>query len=260
MSDSVTRYVRYAHEGGVSYGILDGETIKEIAGGLFGERAPTGKTVQLGDVKLRYPCEPSKVLCVGLNYLSHLGDHPAPTNPEIFYKPPTALTDPGDDIVFPPGARDVHYEAELVVVIGKTAKGISAEDADDHIFGYTCGNDVSDRNWQLGSLGDPKDLQWWRAKGSDTFGPLGPAIAVGLDYEKSKIELRLNGEVKQSQFASDLIFGPRELVSFISHYVTLSPGDVIYSGTPGSTSPMKPGDEVEVEIGGVGILRNQVAG
>ena len=110
-----------------------------------------------------------------------------------------------------------------MVVIGKTAKGISAEDADGHIFGYTCGNDVSDRNWQLGSLGDPQDLQWWRAKGSDTFGPLGPAIAVGLDYEKSKIELRLNGEVKQSQFASDLIFGPRELVSFISHYVDTIP-------------------------------------
>ena len=181
MSDSVTRYVRYGHAGGVFYGILDGETIQEIDGGLFGERAPTGKTVQLGDVKLRYPCEPSKVLCVGLNYRSHLGDHPAPANPEIFYKPPTALADPGDDIVFPPGARDVHYEAELVVVIGKTAKGISAEDAGDHIFGYTCGNDVSDRNWQLGSLGDPQDLQWWRAKGSDTFGPLGPAIAAGLD-------------------------------------------------------------------------------
>ena len=144
MGDSVTRYVRYEHGRGVSYGILDGETIKEIDGGLFGERVPTGKTVQLGDVKLRYPCEPTKVLCVGLNYRSHLGDHPAPTNPEIFYKPPTALTDPGDDIVFPPGARDVHYEAELVVVVGKTAKGISAEDADDHIFGYTCGNDVSE--------------------------------------------------------------------------------------------------------------------
>ena len=134
------------------------------------------------------------------------------------------------------------------------------EEALEYVLGYTCGNDVSDRNWQLGSLGDPQDLQWWRAKGSDTFGPLGPAIAVGLDYEKSKIELRLNGDVKQSQFASDLIFGPPELVSFISHYVTLSPGDVIYSGTPGTTSPMKAGDAVDVEIDGIGILKNQVVG
>ena len=257
-SSVVTRYVRYQHEGRASYGVLDAQTVREISGDLFGERAPTGGSVKLSDVKLLYPSEPSKVLCVGLNYRSHLGDRPAPKNPEIFFKPPTALLEPGGDIVIPPGAKDVHFEAEFVIVMGKKAKNISAEEADDHILGYTCGNDVSERNWQNGSPGDKQDKQWWRAKGSDTFAPLGPAIAVGLDYSQSRIQLRLNGEVKQSQLVSDLIFGPAEIVSFISQYMTLAPGDVICTGTPGRTSAMKPGDQVEVEIDGIGVLKNGV--
>lgn len=259
MSNSVTHFVRYQCGRNVSYGILKGKTIEKVSGDLFREWGRTGEMVRLEDAQLRYPCVPSKVLCVGLNYRSHLGDHPVPTNPEIFYKPPSALNDPEGSIILPPGSQDVHYEGELVIVVGKTAKRIATEEANDYIFGYTCGNDVSERNWQLGSLGDPKDLQWWRAKGSDTFAPLGPAIVTGLNYEKSQIQLRLNGEVKQSQFASDLIFKPAELVSFASQYVTLFPGDVIYSGTPGTTSPMKVGDKVEVEIDGIGILKNQVS-
>ena len=144
-------------------------------------------------------------------------------------------------------------------MIGKEAKSVSAENAANHIFGYTCGNDVSDRNWQNGTKGDQKDVQWWRAKGADTFGPLGPSIATAFDYDKARIQLRLNGQVKQSQLVSDLLFGPAQIVSHVSHFVTLSPGDVIYTGTPGSTSPMKAGDVVEVEIDGIGILRNTVA-
>jgi 2-keto-4-pentenoate hydratase/2-oxohepta-3-ene-1,7-dioic acid hydratase in catechol pathway len=255
---SVTRYVRYEHGGTISYGVLEGENIKEIQGGLFGERAFTGKTVPLSEARLKYPCEPQKILAVGLNYRSHIGNRTAPTRPEIFYKPPTSLLDPGGNIVLPPDSKDVHYEGEFVIVISRTARKVSVADAPNHIFGFTCGNDVSDRNWQDGSKGDTKDRQWWRAKGSDTFGPLGPAIAVGLDYNKSRLTSRLNGEVKQSQVVSDLIFGPNEIVSYVSQYVTLTPGDVIYTGTPGNTSAMKPGDVVEVEIDGIGILSNPV--
>ena len=142
--------------------------------------------------------------------------------------------------------------------MSKKARNVSEEDAPGYILGYTCGNDVSDRNWQNGTKGDKKDTQWWRAKGSDTFAPLGPAIAVGLDYDKSWIQLRLNGKVMQKQRVNDLIFGPAAIVSFVSRYITLSPGDVIYTGTPGSTSPMKAGDIVEVEIDGIGILQNPV--
>lgn len=248
----VKKYVRYTHQNRVSYGILAGETVKEIRGDLFGSRAETGTKVKLSDVKLLWPCEPRKVLAVGLNYRSHLGDRPAPKNPEMFYKPISALLEPGGEIVIPTTAKNVHFEGELVVVIGKKARKVSLAEAENCIFGVTCGNDVSERDWQK------NDLQWWRAKGADTFAPFGPAIAVGLDYKKSRLQTRVNGEVKQSQLISDLLFDPPAVVSFVSQYVTLLPGDVIYTGTPGATSAMKPGDIVEVEIDGIGILRNKV--
>lgn len=251
-TDTVTRYVRYEHRGKTSYGLLDGDVVKGIRGGLFENRIETGSKTPLSAVKLLSPCEPTKILAVGLNYKSHLGDRPAPAKPELFFKPVTSLAGPDDEIVIPPGARNVHYEGELVVVIGKKAKRISADQAADFVFGFTCGNDVSERDWQRG------DLQWWRAKGADTFAPLGPAIAVGLDYAKSRLQTRVNGAVKQSQLLSDLLFDAAAVVSFASQYVTLAPGDVIYTGTPGTTSAMKPGDVVEVEIDGIGILRNKV--
>jgi len=258
-----SRFVRYEHSGEIVFGGLDGETIYPIEGDLFGSRTPTGESLPLSEVKLLYPIEPTKVLALAGNYMSHLGEgREPPDHPEPFYKPITCLTNPGDPIVFPKGAQDVHYEAEFVIVVGKKATKVSEAEAPDYILGYTCGNDVSERNWQNGSIDGPenKDMQWWRGKGSDTFGPMGPAIAVGLDYEKSKIQLRLNGEVKQEQMLSDLIENPAETVSFISQAVTLLPGDVIFTGTPGRTSPMKAGDVVEVEIDGIGILRNPVAG
>jgi 2-keto-4-pentenoate hydratase/2-oxohepta-3-ene-1,7-dioic acid hydratase in catechol pathway len=257
-AESITRYVRFEKNGKIAYGVLDGETIRPFSGDLFGDRKPTGETVKLGDVKLLYPCEPPKILAVGLNYASHLGTRPRPTVPEMFYKPTTSLQHPEGPIALPPDAKDTHFEAEFVIVMGKKARNVSVENALDYVFGYTCGNDVSDRNWQSGSKGDTADRQWWRAKGSDTFGPLGPVIAVGLAYSKARIQLRLNGEVKQSQLISDLIFSPPEIISFVSKYVTLEPGDVIYTGTPGNTSAMKPGDVVEVEIEGIGVLRNHV--
>jgi len=255
----IERFVRFERNGTCGYGRLVDDQIAPIQGGLFGSRQRNGEPFALSDARLLYPVEPRKILCVGLNYASHLGDRARPDRPEMFYKPLTALQDPEGEIMLPPDAKDVHPEAELVVVIGQRASRASLEEAEQAIFGYSCGNDVSDRNWQRGSLGDKADRQWWRAKGSDTFGPLGPCVAVGLDPASSRIECRINGEVSQSQTCGDLIFPPAEIVAYVSRYVTLEPGDLIYTGTPGKTRAMKPGDVVEVEIEGIGVLRNPVS-
>ena len=249
------QYIRYRSGSDTAYGILEGDTVREIGGGLFGDRAPTGVTRKLSEVRLLAPCEPGKILAVGLNYKSHLGGRPQPAHPEIFYKPVTALQDPGEPIVIPKEATDVHYEGELVIVIGKPARNVSREEAVETIFGVTAGNDVSERNWQHGQ---GKDLQWWRAKGSDTFAPLGPTIVTGVDYANLQLETRLNGETVQKQTTGDLIFDCPAIVSRISGWVTLLPGDIIYTGTPGSTKKMSPGDVVEVELENVGVLRNPV--
>jgi 2-keto-4-pentenoate hydratase/2-oxohepta-3-ene-1,7-dioic acid hydratase in catechol pathway len=251
----VTKYIRYRSASTTGYAILDGETVHPFSGDLFGSRTPTGATLHLSDVTLMAPCLPGKILAVGLNYKSHLGGRPQPTRPEIFYKAVTALQDPGGPIVTPRDATDLHYEGELVAVIGKPVRNATADQARDAIFGVTCGNDVSERNWQHGS---GKDLQWWRAKGCDTFAPLGPAIVTGIDYANLLLETRLNGESVQKQYTSDLIFDCAAIVSWISGWVTLLPGDIIYTGTPGSTRRMSAGDTVDVEIEGIGVLRNPV--
>jgi 2-keto-4-pentenoate hydratase/2-oxohepta-3-ene-1,7-dioic acid hydratase in catechol pathway len=247
----VTKFVRYESAGRTSYGILDGETVRELSGDLFDAPKPTGRTMKLAEVKLLAPCEPSKVIAVGLNYKTHLGERPAAAYPGLFAKMPTSIVGPGADIVYPEGASNVHFEGELVVVIGRRAKDVPAASAAEYIFGVTAGNDVSERGWQKA------DLQWFRAKASDTFGPLGPAIVKGLNYNDLLLQTRLNGEVVQSQRTKDLIFDVHEIVSYVSRFVTLEPGDVIYTGTPGTTKAMKPGDVVEVEIEGVGVLRNR---
>jgi 2-keto-4-pentenoate hydratase/2-oxohepta-3-ene-1,7-dioic acid hydratase in catechol pathway len=252
----VIKYVHYRVNSATAHGILDGEIVHEIHGDLLGKHSESGKKHNVGEVKLLHPIDPPKIFAVGLNYKSHLGSRTAPENPEIFYKPISALQNPGDPIVIPKSAKNVHYEGELVVVIGKRATDVSPEQARECIFGVTCGNDVSERDWQGGPQ---KDLQWWRAKGSDTFAPLGPAIVTGLDYGKLLLQTRLNGEVVQKQYTSDLLFDCPTIVSWISKCVTLGPGDLIYTGTPGSTKKMSPGDVVEVEIENIGILRNPVA-
>ena len=246
------KFVRFQAGAVTAYGIVEGEKIRRIEGDLFGEWKPTEDTRSLKDVKLLVPTKPTKVLAVGLNYASHLAGRPAPQNPEIFFKPPSCLIAQGENIVIPPGTTDCHYEAELVIVIGKRAKNIAKEKALEHVLGVTCGNDVSARDWQKG------DLQWWRAKGADTFGPCGPYIVSGINYDDLLMTLRLNGEVKQKQRTSDLIHGVAAIVSWVSRHVTLEPGDLIYTGTPGETTALKPGDTVEVEIEGVGVLRNGV--
>jgi 2-keto-4-pentenoate hydratase/2-oxohepta-3-ene-1,7-dioic acid hydratase in catechol pathway len=251
----VTKYIRFHSPSGDGYGILEGDTVREISGDLFGSHQASGTTHRLSDVRLLCPAKPGKILAVGLNYKSHLGGRPQPAHPEMFYKPVTALQDPEGSIVIPRDATDLHYEGELVVVIGKPVKNASPEEAAEAIFGVTCGNDVSERNWQHGA---GKDLQWWRAKGCDTFAPLGPAIVMGLDYGHLLLQTRLNGEVVQKQSTSDLIFDCAAIISWVSGWVTLLPGDIIYTGTPGSTRKLSPGDVVEVEIEGIGVLRNPV--
>ena len=237
------------------YGLVNQDKIVELRGGLFDPPVPTGLEVAMDKVKLLAPCEPPKMLAVGLNYRSHLGSRPVPQNPGIFYKPVSSIQNPDDPIVIPPEAVDVHYEGELVIVIGKTVSKATREEAKAAVFGVTCGNDVSERNWQRG---DGKDLQWWRAKGSDTFSPFGPFIVTGSQYGDLGLETLLNGEVVQSQRTSDLIFDIPEVIRFISQWVTLEPGDVIFSGTPGETRRMKAGDVVDVVIEGVGRLSNPV--
>jgi 2-keto-4-pentenoate hydratase/2-oxohepta-3-ene-1,7-dioic acid hydratase in catechol pathway len=251
----VSHFIRFRHGSDISYGVLEGETVREIRGDLFGAHSPTGVNHRLSEVTLLYPCQPGKIMAVGLNYKSHLGTRPHPPHPEMFYKPVTSLQHPDGPIEIPRDATDVHYEGELVVVIGKPVKKASPEEAGAAIFGVTCGNDVSDRNWQHGPQ---KDLQWWRAKGCDTFAPLGPAIVTGLDYGNLQLETRLNGETVQKQTTADLIFDCASIVSWVSGWVTLLPGDLIYTGTPGSTRRISPGDTVEVAIKGIGVLRNPV--
>ena len=246
------KYVRYSHAGRVAYGLLEGDSVRELSGDLFSNPRPTGTAARLSDVKLLAPVEPSKVIAVGLNYKSHLGERPTATYPGLFAKYPTSIIATGEEIVLPLDAKNAHYEGELVVVIGKKASRVAKEAAKSYVFGVTAGNDVSERDWQR------SDLQWLRAKASDTFGPLGPAIVTGLNYDDLLLQTRLNGEVVQSQRTKDLIFDVASIVSYVSRYVTLMPGDVIYTGTPGTTRPIKAGDTVEVEVEGVGVLRNRV--
>jgi 2-keto-4-pentenoate hydratase/2-oxohepta-3-ene-1,7-dioic acid hydratase in catechol pathway len=248
------RFVRYRAGSTVSYGILEDRAVREIRGDPF-HYSETSAVLPLSEVKLLCPCQPGKILAVGGNYKSHLAGRPQFARPEMFFKPASALQNPGDPIRIPRDATDVHYEGELVVIVGQRLRDASPEEAREGIFGVTCGNDVSERNWQHGPA---KDMQWWRAKGSDTFAPLGPALVTGLDYGNLQVETRLNGETVQKQTTADLIFDCRTIVSWISGWVTLEPGDAIYTGTPGSTRKLTPGDVVEVEIESIGVLMNPV--
>ena len=252
IGQDVTKYVRYEHQGAVSYGVLEGETIHALRGNVFESPQRTGVTTPLGDVRLLAPTAPSKVIAVGFNYRSHLGDTPEAAQPGIFSKHPTSIIPHEGVITYYEDAADLHYEGEMVLIVGRTARNVTEAEAADRIFAVAPGNDVSERVWQR------DDLQWFRAKGADTFGPVGPVMARGVDYDDLLLQTRLNGEVKQSQRTKDLIFGAAAIVSFVSRYVTLEAGDMIFTGTPGTTSAMQPGDVVEVELEGVGVLRNTV--
>ena len=244
-------YARFQIGGQTKIGELRGDRILEIEGDLFGAHELTNQFHDLADIKLLAPVKPGKVFAVGLNYRSHAGISGA-GKPEIFYKSPTSVTGPDAAIPYPKGASSLHYEGEMVVVIGKTGRFIPVERALDHVFGVTAGNDVSERSWQGG------DLQWWRAKGADGFGPIGPYLVRGLNIGELMLETRLNGKTVQREETSGMLHDTAAIISHISQHVTLEPGDVIFTGTPGSTRSMEPGDVVEVELQGVGILRNTV--
>jgi 2-keto-4-pentenoate hydratase/2-oxohepta-3-ene-1,7-dioic acid hydratase in catechol pathway len=251
-AQDVTKYVRYEHDGATSYGILEGETIHQLDGNVFESPERTGATVALGEVTLLPPSEPNKVVAAGLNYRSHLGGATPAEYPGLFDKHATSLIGHEAEITYFEDATNLHFEGEMVLIIGKVTRNVSVEDAPDHIFAVAPGNDISERVWQS------NDLQWFRAKGADTFGPVGPVMARGVDYNDLLLQTRVNGEVMQSQRTRDLLFDSAYLVSYASRYVTLEPGDMIFTGTPGSTSAMQPGDVVEIELENVGVLRNTI--
>jgi 2-keto-4-pentenoate hydratase/2-oxohepta-3-ene-1,7-dioic acid hydratase in catechol pathway len=251
-AQDVTRYVRYEHDGATSYGVLEGETIHQLGGDVFGSHERTGATVALGDVTLLPPSEPKKVVAAGLNYRSHLGGATPAEYPGLFDKHATSLIGHEAEITYYEDATNLHFEGEMVLIIGKVTSNVSVEDAPDHIFAVAPGNDISERVWQS------NDLQWFRAKGADTFGPVGPVMARGVDYNDLLLQTRVNGQVMQSQRTRDLLFDSAYLVSYASRYVTLEAGDMIFTGTPGATSAMQPGDVVEIELEHVGVLRNTI--
>ena len=249
---TLTRYVKYEAGGRIAWGLVDGDSIRELQGNVFENAKPSGRTLKIADVKLLAPADARKVIAAGLNYRSHIGEQAPAKYVGLFAKMPTSLVGHNSDIIYPADATTVHYEAEVCVVIGKRAKNITEAQVKEHIFGVTPCNDVSERAWQKA------DLQWLRAKGSDTFGPMGPALVRGADYNKLKLIGRHNGKVVQESTTDLLIFSIDTIVSYVSRYITLEPGDVIFTGTPGTTQAMKPGDTYEVEIEGIGVLRNKV--
>ena len=245
-------FVRYSQNAGeISWGMVHGDEIYELAGAPYNTMDHTGVKFNRSEVKLEAPVEPSLVFMTGFNFLSHISGDPAEI-PALFTVPANSIVGPEDPIVRPIGSGNLHYEAEMAIVIGKRAENVTVEEAGDYIFGVTAGNDVSERAWQAG------DFQVVRAKGSRGFNAVGPVLVKGVDYKNVQITGRLNGEVVQGGNSSDLIFDMEEMVSYISQYFTLEPGDMIWSGTMGATQAMVPGDVYEVELSDVGILRNEV--
>ncbi len=252
------KFARYRHGRRRGYALVDGDLLRPIAGSPLGRWRASDEAIPLSEAKLLAPVRPSKVLAVALNYRSHverspLPDyHEEPKAPEFFFKPPSAIIGPEEAIRLPPDSGRVDYEGELVAVIGRRARRVAPAKALDYVLGYTCGNDVSARDWQQG------DLQWWRAKGCDTFAPLGPWLVTDLDPAGLELRTRVNGREVQHTSTASLIHDVARLVSFASQVVTLLPGDLLFTGTPGSTAPLQKGDVVEVEIEGIGVLRNPV--
>lgn len=246
------RYARYQVNGREACGVVRGDRVYELAGDMLLSRQETGRSFPLSQVRLLVPTRPTKVLAMAGNYVSHLNQQPKPQNPELFFKVPSCLIAHGDAVVLPGHSKEVHQEGELVIVIGRRARNVPESKALDHVLGVTCGNDISARDWQT------NDKQWWRAKGSDTFGPCGPFIVSGINYDDLLLTSRINGKVTQQQRTSDMVFNCAEIVSFASRHVTLEPGDLIYTGTMGQTPKLTPGDVLEVEIENIGVLRNPV--
>ncbi len=249
------RWLRFRQGENEYTAYLDGEFARAVTGDIYSGRwHDTGRTFHLAEVEFLTPCRPGKIICVGLNYRDHAAEFKmeVPAQPVLFLKPPSSLLPHGGAIVYPDGVRRLDYEAELAVVIGKKARHVSGEQAREVVFGYTCANDITARDLQK------IDQQWTRAKSFDTFCPLGPWIATGLDDSDLPVSLLLNGEIRQSSRTAQLAFDVPFLVSFISSVMTLEPGDVILTGTPSGVGPLQKGDTVTVSIGGIGELSNTV--
>ena len=242
------KLIRFEYNGSICKGTLEGEKV------IFDSPEENREALKLENVKLLAPAEPSKIVLVGLNYASHARElnMDIPDEPVIFLKPPTSLIGPGDEIKYPKTSSRVDYEGELAIVIKDRIKDVTEKEALKHVLGYSCFNDVTARDLQK------KDGQWTRAKSFDTFAPLGPWVETDLDPSDLALKTFLNGELKQSSRTSDFIFSVPRIIEFISGVMTLFPGDVIATGTPPGVGSVKPGDEVSVEIEGIGTLTNRV--
>jgi 2-keto-4-pentenoate hydratase/2-oxohepta-3-ene-1,7-dioic acid hydratase in catechol pathway len=252
------KIVRYRADGIINFGIMEEDgTIRELVGTPFDNLNSSGSVTQLSDVHLLAPVEAPRIIGVGLNYAEHAREvgKELPTKPMLFMKPSTTAIGPDETIIYPRQGKNVHYEAELAVVIGSPARRVSEAKALDYVLGYTCGNDVSERTIQFAEMEMGAMLI---GKGFDTFCPLGPCITTDLDPGNLQVQARLNGQVKQNERTSDLIFSVAELISYISAAFTMLPGDVIMTGTPSGVGPFVPGDVVEIEVEGIGTLRNPV--
>lgn len=252
------KIIRCEISGQPVYGMLEENgTVKQISGSIFGAYQIGDTIGNVKDLKLLSPVEPSKVIGVGLNYKSHIFETGGqePKFPILFLKPSTSVIGPDATIVIPDVEGEIHYEGELGVVIGKRARHVSEAEALSYVLGYTCGNDVSARK----VIKEEREIgNMTRGKGFDTFCPLGPCIATGLDPTNLSLETRLNGETKQRGNTSDLLFSVAYLIADMSKVFTLLEGDVILTGTPSGIGPIEPGDVVEVDISGIGVLRNPV--
>jgi len=249
------KIVRMKSGDDIAYGVADAEGVLVYNGSPFVAWEPTEVVVPWPSVNLLSPVIPTKVLCVGKNYEDHAAefDGEVPEEPLIFMKPATSVIGTNGNVVHPKLSSEVHHEAELAAVISRPARNVRAEDASQYIFGYTAANDVTARDLQR------KDGQWTRAKGFDTFCPLGPAIETELDpLERLAVICKVNGEVRQAGFTSDMVFGVAEVLEYITAFMTLLPGDVILTGTPSGVGKVEPGDVMEVEVDGIGTLTNRV--
>ncbi|MDD2923469.1 MAG: fumarylacetoacetate hydrolase family protein [Anaerolineales bacterium] len=236
------------------YGWMLDDKVGEIQGNIFGEYRRREAKIPLKEVRLAAPCEPSKIICVGRNYVEHakeLGNE-VPKSPLIFFKPPSSIIANAEHIILPPQSKQVEHEAELVVVIGKRGRNIIAEQAKEYIFGFTIGDDVTARDLQK------TDGQWTRAKGFDTFCSFGPWIDTDFDASDAVVTCRVNGQMRQMASTRDMVFNVSALIAYISSVMTLEAGDIIFTGTPAGVGELKNGDVVDVEIEGLGKLSNPV--
>jgi 2-keto-4-pentenoate hydratase/2-oxohepta-3-ene-1,7-dioic acid hydratase in catechol pathway len=247
---------RFGYQGEIGHGRIEGESIVVCQGDLLGALAPAGITVPLRQVRMLAPLVPGKIIGIGRNYAAHareMGNAPPDEDPLIFMKPPSAVISPEEAIVLPAISNRVDHEAELGVILGRRARNIpETEDPLAYVLGYTCVNDVSARDLQK------KDVQFTRAKGFDTFCPLGPWIETDLNPDNLMVTGRVNGEVRQCATTREMIFPVPYLIRFLAGIMTLMPGDLICTGTPAGVGPLAPGDVVEIEVEGVGVLRNPV--